>query len=125
MPADYSPVFAALKPVLAVYADRLVVRKDTPREFMLVTKSPSPIPQHKGQAMLFGSVRLGKAYASFHLMPIYMSPNLQKKIEPGLKKRMQGKSCFNIKTEPTADLIDDLRQLTAFAFEESKEKHWI
>jgi hypothetical protein len=38
--------------------------------------------------MWFGAVKLGKAYVSFHLMPLYMSPTLEKEISPSLKKRM-------------------------------------
>jgi hypothetical protein len=47
--------------------------------------------------MWFGAVKLGKAYVSFHLMPLYMSPTLEKEISASLKKRMQGKTCFNFK----------------------------
>jgi hypothetical protein len=54
-------VFAALKPVLAEYANRLAVQTDTSVEYALVTKSASLFPQHKGQPLYFGSVRLGKA----------------------------------------------------------------
>ena len=51
----------------------LTVKADTAKEYTLVSKSPSPFPRHKGQSMYFGSVRLGKAYVSFHLMPLYMN----------------------------------------------------
>jgi hypothetical protein len=67
MSAAFADAFAALKPVLASFSGRLSVKVDTPREYTLVTKSASPFPQHKGEPMWFGSVRLGKAYASFHL----------------------------------------------------------
>ncbi|MBI3914475.1 MAG: hypothetical protein HY327_09885 [Chloroflexi bacterium] len=30
-------------------------------------------------------------------MPVYAFPDLLKNISPGLKKRMQGKSCFNFR----------------------------
>jgi light-regulated signal transduction histidine kinase (bacteriophytochrome) len=49
---------------------------------------------------------------SFHLMPIYICPVLIKSISPALKKRMQGKTCFNFKTEPEPELIDALTRLT-------------
>jgi hypothetical protein len=65
MPADFENVFAKLKMVFAEYADRLSVKVDTPVEYTLVTKAPSPFPQHKRQPMFFGSVRLGKEYVSF------------------------------------------------------------
>ncbi|HEY7335082.1 MAG TPA: hypothetical protein VH639_09375 [Bryobacteraceae bacterium] len=115
MPADFTAIFAALKPVLAEQEGRLMVQKDTRTEYSLVTKSASPFPQHKGQPMWFGAVRLGKAYVSFHLMPLYMSPTLGREISPALKKRMQGKTCFNFKTFPDSELLADLRRLTAIA----------
>jgi hypothetical protein len=93
----FATVFAVLKPVLAEHANRLAVKADTPVEYTLVTKSASPFPQHKGQPLYFGSVRLGKAYVSFHLVPLYMCPALAKSISPALKKRMQGKACFNFR----------------------------
>ena len=125
MTADFAAVFAALKPVLAKYANRMAVKADTSTEYALVTKSASPFPQHKGQPMDFGSVRLGKAYVSFHLMPIYMSPPLMKIIPPALKKRMQGKTCFNFKTEPEPELIAGLTRLTEEGFKQWSEKKWV
>jgi hypothetical protein len=125
MAADFAAVFAVLKPVLAKHANRLAVKADTSVEYTLVTKSASPFPQHKGQPMYFGSVRLSKAYVSFHLMPLYMCPVLTKSISPALKKRMQGKTCFNFKTDPEPELIAELTRLTAAAFKQWSEKKWV
>ena len=82
MMAEFVRVFAALKAVFANYTNRLAVKTDSPIEYTLVTKTPSPFPQHKGQPMFFGSVRLGKAYVSFHLVPVYMSPASTPKSRP-------------------------------------------
>jgi hypothetical protein len=125
MASDFAAVFAALKPVLARHADGLAVKADTPIEYTLVTKRPSPFPQHKGQPMYFGSVRLGKAYVSFHLVPIYMQPDLAKSIPPALKKRMQGKACFNFKTAPEPDQLSDLASLTVAALDKWRELNWL
>ena len=125
MAADFEAVFTALKPVLGEYAKRLSVKTDTRTEYTVVTKSASPFPQHKGEPMYFGSVRLGKAYVSFHLMPLYMNAVLTKSISPALKKRMQGKTCFNFKTEPDPDLIADLKRLTGAGFKQWGEKKWL
>ena len=125
MPADFAAVFAALKPVLAKYAKRLSVKADTSIEYTLVTKSPSPFRQHKGQPLYFGSVRLGKAYVSFHLMPLYMYPVVSKSISPQLKKRMQGKTCFNFNTDPGTEMMAELKRLTEAGFESWDEKKWI
>jgi hypothetical protein len=76
---DSSRIFAALKPVMAEEEGRLAVQKDNSSEYSLVRKVPSPFPQHKGQPMWFGALKLGKAYVSFHLMPLYMSPTLERK----------------------------------------------
>jgi hypothetical protein len=119
MPSDFRPVFAHLKPVLAKHAKRLRVKTDTPTEYTVVTKSPSPFPQHKGQPMWVGAVRLCNAYVSFHLMPLYMSPALTSTISPELKKHMQGKTCFNFKTVPDPVLLAELISLTEAAL-----NHW-
>jgi hypothetical protein len=121
----FTSAFAALKPVLAKYANRLAVKADTSVEYTLVTKSASPFPQHKGQPMFFGSVRLGKAYVSYHLMPLYMCPVLAIRIAPALKKRMQGKTCFNFKADPEPEIIAALTRLTEAAFQQWSEMKWV
>ncbi len=75
--------------------------------------------------MFFGSVRLGKAYASFHLMPLYMNAALTESISPALKKRMQGKTCFNFKNEPEPRPIAELKALTEAGFTQWGEKKWV
>ena len=68
-------------------------------------------PRQAGQPMWFGGVQKMKAYVSYHLMPVYSHPSLAAKIPPELKKRMQGKSCFNFKAQDPA-LFDQLEALT-------------
>jgi hypothetical protein len=115
----FATIFAALKPVLAGEASRLAVKVDSSKEFTLVTKSASPYPQHKGQPMWFGAVKLGKAYVSYHLMPLYMNGPLAKTVSPQLKKHMQGKTCFNFKVPPSPEVLEELRRLTKAAAD-----HW-
>jgi hypothetical protein len=115
MSGKYETVFRALKGVMARHAKVLVVRADTETIYTLVGRRPSPYPQHKGQPMWFGEVRLGKAYVSYHLMPLYMNPWLEKKIPAELKKRMQGKTCFNFTKEPAPELLKELDDLTMSA----------
>src|SRR5215469_18671541 len=110
--ADFAPVFAALKSILAKQQKRLAIKADTPIEYTLVTQTPSPFPQHKGEPMWFGAVKQGKAYVSYHLMALYMNDELAKQISPELKKRMQGKTCFNFKAVPEPEIITELQKLT-------------
>ena len=75
--------------------------------------------------MFFGSVKAGKAYVSFHLMPLYMCAPLTGGISPALKKRMQGKTCFNFKSDPGPELIAELQQLTAAGWRQWRERKWV
>jgi hypothetical protein len=108
---DFSPVFSALKPVLAKYSKHLFVRDDKPDNYYLETKSRS----YQGERMFFAGLRVGKASVSFHLMPLYTHPELQKSVPAGLKRRMQGKSCFNF-TAVEPELIALLGPLVAAGF---------
>jgi hypothetical protein len=125
MATDFEAAFATLKSVFAPYADRMLVKADTPRNYALYSRVPSPFPQHKGNGMYFGSVIQGKAYVSFHLMPLCMNEALTKAISPALKKRMQGKTCFNFKAAPDAELLEELKRLTALGFLGFREKNWV
>ena len=125
MSADLAATFATLKPVLVSCSKRLAVKADTAREYTLVTKSASPFPQHKGQPMYFGSVRRGKAYISFLLLPRYMSPKLTSGISPALKKRMQGKTYFNFKGAPGPEVLAELQRLTEASLEQWRESNWV
>ena len=75
--------------------------------------------------MWFGSVRQGKAYVSFHLMPLYMNPPLLRAVSGNLRKRMQGKTCFNFKAAPEPELLKDLRQLVEAAMNDWTAKKYV
>lgn len=123
--ADFSLVFAALKRVLAPHAKSLYVAVDTPSEYTLISTIPSPTPPKKGERIYFGAVKLGKAYVSFHLFPLYMNPELVSSISPTLKKRMQGKTCFNFRTVPETALLKELRTLTSAGFKIFRQRRWV
>jgi hypothetical protein len=125
MTTDFSIVLDSLKPVLSGCLKRLSIKSDTGSEYALETKSPSPFPQHKGHPLAFGSVRIGKAYVSLHLMPIYMSPSLNQGISADLKKRMQGKACFNFKSRPDQKLLTELKALAQASLKEWDARGWL
>ena len=60
---------------------------------------------------LFAGVKLGKRYVSYYLMSVYMDPG-RHPVSADLRKRMQGKSCFNF-TRVDDALFDELADLTA------------
>lgn len=104
---DFNQVFAKLKSILKPYVKKMDVAEDSQTYYLLNTRY---IMKNK-QPLCFGGVRLGKAYVSFYLMSVYASPDLLKTMSPELKKRMQGKSCFNFK-EVDESLFKELARLT-------------
>lgn len=106
---DPAEVFAALRAILAKHAAALVVKHDVPGRYYLDTKMPHP---KNKQPMFFGAAVVMKSYVSFHLMPVYAFPELLKSASPELRRRMQGKSCFNFKRMEPA-LFKELAGLTA------------
>jgi hypothetical protein len=105
--SEFKTVFEELKSIFKPYAKKMDVAHDTDTHYMLNTQH---IMKNK-QPLCFGGVRLGKAYVSFYLMTVYVSPDLLKGMSPELKKRMQGKSCFNFKTVDK-QLFTELKTLT-------------
>ncbi len=109
---DFASVFAALKDLLAPYEKHLHVLPYKPEFYALVTRQAV----HKGKPIWFAAIRMGKNYVSYHFMPVYMDAAMQKRIPPELKKRMQGKACFNF-SEVDPALFRQLANLTAAGFE--------
>ena len=105
---SFAGTFAALRPLLARHAAQLVVTADGPAAYSLDTAHVMP----NGKPLFFGAVQVKKNYVSFHLMPVYARPELLAGLSPDLRRRMQGKSCFNFKSiEPAllrelAGLVD-------------------
>ena len=71
-------------------------------------------PTHQ-KLMPVAWVEIGKAYVSYHHMGVYAHPKVLDNFSAKLKKRMQGKSCFNFKTVDEV-LFKELEQLTVAAF---------
>jgi len=106
---EFQAVHARLRAILAKYESRaLPALKDEPGDYVL--QGP-PTPASRGRDVWFGGVRTGKSYVSYHLMPVYVFPDLLDDLSPELKKRMQGKSCFNF-THADEMLFQELERLT-------------
>jgi len=110
--AEFPIVFKKLKSILKPYAKKLTVKSEGPEVYYL----DGPYSGKWKKELFFGAVQIKKNYVSFYLMPVYMCPDLLKNTSPQLKKRMQGKSCFNFK-KVEESLFDELSQLTKEGFE--------
>jgi len=91
-----------------------------PKFYCLVTR----LPVYKKKPVWFAALRMGKNYVSYHLMPVYMNPVLQKRISPELRKRMQGKACFNFNLIAPA-LFRELATLTRAGFASYRAKKFV
>jgi hypothetical protein len=114
----FQSTFESLKVLLKKYEKNLKVKSDNKDAFNLYAGYSE---KHK-RDIYFAGVEIKKNYVSFHLMPVYINPELLKDISPDLKKRMQGKSCFNFKLVEQAQ-IAELAHLTkkGFHFYEKKK----
>ena len=108
---QFAETYDALRKLLKPYEPRLAVQHDRPGSYYLDTRTLGP----NGQPLFFGAVRLGSKYVSYHLMPVYVNPVLLEAASPELRRRMQGKSCFNF-TKPDYALFRELEELTRAGF---------
>ena len=113
-------VFHELKAILQPYAEQLDVKVNTDSELYIDTQ----YIQKNKNPLFFGAVQIKKNYVSYYIMPVYVDPTLLDGISAKLKKRMQGKSCFNF-SEIDRALFEELAQLTAAGFARYQEQGFI
>jgi hypothetical protein len=81
-------------------------------------------PTYKERPMFFAGVKAGKNYISYHLLPLYMNPELNQQIPAELKKRMQGKACFNFSSVDPS-VFKQLSALTKSGYKVFKDRGWL
>jgi hypothetical protein len=118
--SSFQFVFETLKCILGKYSGELVLVKNQADDDYLDTK----IIMNNRKPMFFGAVQVKKNYVAYHLMPVYVFPELLSAISPELGRRMQGKSCFNFKAADQT-LFNELEQLTAAGYQRYKEANYI
>ena len=114
---DFQPVFEQLKSILQNFESRLLLKVDKPWSYSL----DAPYSEKYKREFFFGAAQVKKNYVSYYLFPVYMFPELLKGISPELKKRMQGKSCFNF-TSIDKELLSELKRLTKIGFVRFKKE---
>lgn len=105
--ADLAAVHVRLRAILVPYFDALSVTKDGPDGVAV----EYPGLEGKPWGYVAGT-RVGKSYVSFYLMSVYAMPDLLTSISPELRRRKQGKSCFNF-TRIDEPVLAELEALTA------------
>ena len=105
--ADFQAVEARLRRILEPYRDSLSVTTEGPGGMVL------ELPGYEGKPWGYvAGTRIGKSYVSFHLMSVYTDPELMASMSPGLRRRMEGKSCFNF-TKVDEPLMTELEAVAA------------
>ena len=112
---DFPEIRDRLRGILSAHVPPLVVAADGPGGYTVNVNRPD-IPEPR---RYFAGVRVGKSYVSFYLMPVYAFPDMLDGASPGLRRRMQGKSCFNF-ARVDATLFSELAGLTARGLERYK-----
>jgi hypothetical protein len=116
---DFPAVSDRLRDIFRSVENNLLVLRDAPGDYY----ANAPHSPKDRTEMFFGAVTIKKRYVSFYLMPVYVHPELLNAISQPLRKRMQGKSCFNF-TSIDEKLITELTGLTQRGFEAFRQKGW-
>ncbi len=109
---EFRTVFERLRAILEPYGRRMHVIDDN-RTWFSVDMAPEG---ERNPTTWFAGVRFGKAYVSYYLMAVYVEPSLLDGISPELRRRKQGKSCFNFRTVDEA-LFTEIAELTRRGYE--------
>ena len=116
MMRTFATLHSTLREVLKPCEPVLALVSDEPGNYYLNCRKP----RARNKEMFFGAVQIRKRYVSYHLMPVYVFPELLETCSPALRKRMHGKSCFNFtRVEPS--LLEELRELTRSGLERFRE----
>ncbi len=118
--ADFSEILSALKLGIKPHEKHLTVIYDNDKGYYL----NAAYSDKYNRDIFFAAVEIKKNYVSYHLFPVYMFPVLLEDISPELKKRMQGKACFNFKS-PDKKLFAELKSLTKTGFQTMKQNGFI
>jgi hypothetical protein len=118
---QFPTIFAQLRAIMRPYEPGMRLPVDTSLGYSL-DAPPSP---SQPEGIFFGGVAIRKNYVSFYLMPVYTCPPLLESLSERLRKRMQGKACFNF-TEVLDDaIVEELARLTRQGHESYREASWL
>jgi hypothetical protein len=105
--AEFPVVLARLRQILDPYRAQFAVTRDGPAGMSLEVHGLEGRPNG-----YFAGIRVGKRYVSYYLMAVYASPELVGAMSPELRRRMQGKACFNF-SRVDETLMAELAEITA------------
>ena len=116
MSGDFQAIFERIRSLFKPHEAKCVKGSDEPGRYYLGSQE---VRAKDGYRTVFGGVEIKKNYVSAHVMPVYTNPELLETISPELRRRMQGKQCFNFKRldEPLIAELGELIDRGAARFE--------
>ena len=99
----FERIFQAIRALYARHEADCIVLHDSPGRYILATHE---VRAKDGYRTWLGGVEIKKNYVSAHVMPVYAHPDMLDGVSDGLRRRMQGKSCFSFKSEDPALLVE-------------------
>ena len=117
----FEAIFRAIRALYVRHEPDCVVLYDQPGRYILGTHE---VRAKDGYRTWLGGVEIKKSYVSAHMMTVYAHPEMLEGISDALRKRMQGKSCFNFKAVDEK-LFKELARLTDKGYRRFKEEKWI
>jgi hypothetical protein len=114
---DFQPVFLSLKAILQPFEAALLLKANDAGNYSL----NAPFSEKYRKELFFGAATIKKNYVSYYLMPVYIFPDLLEGITPRLRRRMQGKSCFNFSAIDD-ELLEELKTLTRRGFDRYRQE---
>ena len=110
--AGFEAVFWRLRGILEPYGRRMHVSADSVTLYGVDMASEA----ERNPTTWFRGVRLGKRYVSYYFMPVFVEPVLLEGASLALRRRMQGRSCFNFAFVDEG-LFGELEELTRLGYE--------
>jgi hypothetical protein len=128
MASELQSVFAALRAILEKRAPGFRVAHASPKRYTLEASiGPATLKAWGGKAkrprIPVAWVSMEKSYVSYHLMAA-ADPKVRAMLSAPLAGCMQGKTCFNFKTENPA-LLRELEEVTKRALEAFRDAGFI
>ena len=128
MAAELQPIFGKLRAILKRNAPSFRVSEDSPDHYALdATPGPATLRAWGGKVkrprIPVAWVEIRKTYVSYHLMGV-AHPSVRETLSKQLEARLQGKTCFNFKTNDDA-LFRELDQVTHLGLSTFREAGFV
>jgi len=121
---DLSALYDELVSLARPFEKQFAIRQPKPGQYHLWAEGEMELNGKSYKEMFFIGIQTNKSAVVIHYLPLYVDPDLKKRIDPDLVKLLKGKSCFHIKK-----LDDTLKKSITSSFKIGvdffRKKNWI